>query len=301
MKLLEKILLTTDFSKSSENVVNNAISLVKKIQSKITIINVLPDNIKNEKVMSLLNDAATEQLNGINEWVNSEGVKTDNPILEYGNHFDVIIQISNKIDANMILIGAGEKLVNDSFQLGTTAEKIIRKSIKPVGVVKNGEQLNIKNILCPIDFSPESERALKYAIIIARRFKAELIVFSVNQSTYSGELKLKIDWNKQNEQEYIEFIKEFNSFLENINFTDLSWDKEITVGEPSSEILKAIIKYESNLVVMGTAGKSGLSRILMGSVTEKVIRKVPCSFVTMKLEDIINLKLEAEVHKFYKL
>ena len=295
MILLEKILLATDFSKSSNNVVGNAIVLAKTFQSKITLVHVLPDNIKNEKARLLLNEAAIKQLGEINDWIKSEGIKTAMPVLEYGSHFDKIIQTADSINANMILIGAGEKLKNDVFQLGTTAEKIIRKSNKPVGVVKNDNPLKIENILCPVDFSPESKRALKNAIIIARRFKAELIIFSVNQVAYSGSLRLKIDWDEQNEYERSEHLKEFNSFLENFNLGDLCWDKEIRRGDPATEILRATSRFKSDLLIMGTTGKTGLSRIMMGSVTEKVIREVPCSFMTLKTKDIIELHLETEI------
>ena len=46
---------------------------------------------------------------------------------------------------------------------------------------------------------------------------------------------------------------------------------------------------------MGTAGRTGLGRFIMGSVTDKVIRQVPCSFITTKSEDIINLRLESKI------
>jgi tetratricopeptide (TPR) repeat protein len=46
---------------------------------------------------------------------------------------------------------------------------------------------------------------------------------------------------------------------------------------------------------MGTTGRSGLSRVLMGSVTEKVVRQVPCSFITIKMQDIIRLRFDREV------
>ena len=52
MKLLEKILVATDFSKSSENLVKNAVGLAKTFQSKIILVHVLPDDIKNEKARS---------------------------------------------------------------------------------------------------------------------------------------------------------------------------------------------------------------------------------------------------------
>ena len=46
---------------------------------------------------------------------------------------------------------------------------------------------------------------------------------------------------------------------------------------------------------MGTTGRSGLSKWMMGSVTEKVTREVPCSFITTKEEDVVRLQLEAEL------
>jgi hypothetical protein len=55
---------------------------------------------------------------------------------------------------------------------------------------------------------------------------------------------------------------------------------------------------------MGTTGRSGISKILMGSVTEKVIREVPCSFITVKNEDIVALELESkiqDIENYYSL
>jgi len=295
MKLLEKILLAADFSQSTDNLVENAIGLAKTFQSQIILIHVLPDDITNEKARLLLNDAAINQLELINDKIKSEGVETDNPILEYGNHFDKIIKTADNIHANVIVIGAGEKTKDDVFQLGTTAEKIIRKSTKPVWIVKNNSPLDVKNILCPVDFSTESKRALKNAIIMARRFNAELIVLSVYEMIYSDSLKLKLDWEEETEYIRLEHEREFNSFLEGFNLTDLNWDREIMKGLPSEEILKAISLYNTDLLIMGTTGKSGLNRIVMGSVTEKVVREVPCSFITIKSEDIIDLRLGTKI------
>jgi len=295
MKLLEKILLAADFSNSTDNVVENAIGLAKTFQSKIALIHVLPDDITNEKARLLLNDAAITQLELISEKIKEEGIETDNPILEYGNHFDKIIKTADNINANVIVIGAGEKTENDAFQLGTTAEKIIRKSTKPVWIVKNNSPLDIKNILCPVDFSTESKRALKNAIIMARRFNAELIILSVYEMIYSDSLKLRLDWDEEIEYIKLEHEKEFNAFLEGFNLTDLNWDREIVKGLPSTEILKAISLYKTDLLIMGTTGKSGLNRIVMGSVTEKVVREVPCSFITIKSEDIIDLRLGTKI------
>lgn len=295
MKLLENILLATDFSKSTENIVRKAIGLAKIFQAKITLIHVLPDNITDKKAKLLLNEAAMNQLEIINKSINSEGVLTNNSILEYGSPFDRIVVTANTINTNLLLIGAGEKLENDIFQLGITAEKIIRRSNKPVWVIKRDRSLDIKKILCPVDFSRESKQALKNAIIMARRFNAELNILSVNQLVYSGPLSLKMDWHEQNVSKRLEHTKEFDLFLKKFNLVDMNWKKEIRDGDPDKEILATIKSQKTDLVIMGTTGKSGLSRMIIGSVTEKVIREVPCSFITMKSEDIMDLKLETRI------
>lgn len=295
MKLLEKILLAIDFSRSSENIVENAIVMAKIFQSKIILIHVLPDDIKNEKVRLSLNEAAIKQLGVIRERIENEGVNTDEPLLKFGCHYDKIIQMADSINANVIMVGAGEKSKNDVFQLGTTAGKIIRKSIRPVWVIKKDNPLNVKSILCPVDFFPESKRALKNAITMAHRFNAELIIFSVCELYYKGSLKLKIDWDEESEYLRSEHIKKFDSFLEDFNLTDLNWQKEIRNDDPAKEILGAISRHNSDILIMGTTGKTGLSRLIMGRVTEKVIREVPCSFITLKSKDIIATQFETKI------
>jgi tetratricopeptide (TPR) repeat protein len=83
--------------------------------------------------------------------------------------------------------------------------------------------------------------------------------------------------------------------LKKFNLIDLNFEKQIAGGEPSEEILKLIEINKSDLLIMGTTGRSGISKILMGSVTEKVIREVPCSFITVKNEDVVALELESKI------
>ncbi|MEN8137092.1 MAG: universal stress protein [Bacteroidota bacterium] len=295
MKLLEKILLATDFSKSSENVLNNAISLAKIFKSKIILVHVMPEDIQNEKAQLLLDKAAMSELERINDRIKGEGIETFNPVLEYGSHCDKIVKTAEKYDVNGLIIGSGAKSDEDLYKLGTTADKVIRKCDKPVWVVKHDSPLNIKKLLCPVDFSAESERALNNAIIMAHRLDAELVVLSVSELEYTGSLSLSYDWKDLKDYLTAENNRLFDKFLEKFNFTDLKWSKETKTGDPSKEILSAISRHKIDLLIIGTTGKTGLNRLVMGSVTAKVIRNVPCSFITLKSEDIIDLQLETKI------
>ncbi len=293
MILLKNILVAIDFTESSESVLKNSINIAKTFNSKITLIHILPDDINDKKVSLLVEKAVTAKLKEANDSIVNEGLETGASILEFGNYCDKVVSASNKISANLIIVGSGNSRKNDTFQLGSNAEKIIRKSNKPVFVVKNGQTLTIKNIICPVDFSKESSRALQSAIIISRIVDAKLIILNVYPLFKQNFTKLDVD--QINKLRHLEHKKEFISFLKKFNLIDLNYEKHIVGGKPSVEILKCIKKNKSDLLIMGTTGRSGISKILMGSVTEKVIREVPCSFITVKNEDVVALELESKI------
>jgi nucleotide-binding universal stress UspA family protein len=296
MKILKKILLAIDFSKSSDNLIKNAINIAKTFESGIILIHILPGDIKNEKVRKMIKDVAESQLQQINERIEKEGVKTEPAILKFGKHFDEIIHVANKKNVNLIMIGAGEKIKKDLFKLGTTAEKLVRRSDKPVLVLKKNSDLkSVKRILCPVDFSVESRLALNNAINIARRYNAKLYILNVSEPINLSYKELKLKWKDINELNRKDLEVEMSSFLKDFNLIDVKWESFVKTGDPSQKILKLIKKKETDLLVMGSSGKSSIHRMIMGSVTEKVIREVPCSFLTLKTENVITLDIETRI------
>ncbi|UOY07173.1 universal stress protein [Muricauda sp. SCSIO 64092] len=301
MKLLEKILVAQDFSQSSENVVSSAIELAKIFQSTIVPIHILPDDVLNEKVRTLLNETALTKLKETTDQIKHEGVAAEKPLLMVGSPHEAITRAAVDVSANLILLGSGETKKGDTFRLGTTAERIIQKSGKPIFVIKEGVLLNVQHILCPVDFSDPSKRALKNAITMARRFKSELTILAVCELQGSTWFTSEKDKELENELRYRMHKEEFDSFLKEFNLTGLNWTKEIPKGNPSEEILSTISKKMIDLLIIGTSGRTGLNRMLMGSVTEKVIREVPCSFLTLKSEDAISLQLETNIRNIEEL
>ena len=307
MKLISRILVATDFLEHSGNVLDNAIGLGKTFDTEITLIHVLPDNIPDEKAMRLLREAATRRLAEAKTEIDSQGVQTAEPILVSGIHFEKIVEAADRIDANIIVIGAGEKRENEAFRLGTTAEKVVRLSDRPVLVVKPNQPFRVETILCPVDFSRASARALKGAVIAARRFEARLLILSVIEENFSVAGTFTHDWDafsgywaKQWERLKIEHLQQFDAFLKGFNLEDVPFEKMIAEGRAATEILSAISKYKVDLLFMGTTGRTGLSRMMMGSVTEKVIRTVPCTFMATKKGELIRLELETKISDIEK-
>jgi nucleotide-binding universal stress UspA family protein len=294
MKLLNKILLATDFSKSSENVTKMAIKLAKKFDVKIVVLHVLPNEADIDSIRNLLNLAVKTKFDQIKENIKTAGLPTPEFLLKFGSVFDEIIRIADYKNANVILMGSGKNIGDSSNKLSTTTGKVIQRTSKPVWVVKAGDQLNIKKILCPVDFSEPSKRALDNAIHLARRFDAQVNVMSVFEpiDVHTEELDFIC---YQNDELLKEYFDNFNDFLEGFNLKNINIKKTNKSGVPYANILITINKYKPDLLVMGTTGKTGLSKILIGSVTEKVTRENPCSFIATKSKSLIELNIESKI------
>ncbi|HOI39944.1 MAG TPA: universal stress protein [Methanobacterium sp.] len=140
-----------------------------------------------------------------------------------------------------------------------------------------------QKILLPTDGSKFAEKAAEHAIWIASRSGAEIIVLNVIETSSlvglpAEDLIVKIkEMLKEEGRRSLERISEMISKSEEESKTE---DVKITLkteeGSPADSILKTIENENIDLVVMGTSGKHGLDRFLLGSVTEKVVRSSEC-------------------------
>lgn len=140
-----------------------------------------------------------------------------------------------------------------------------------------------QKILLPTDGSKFAEKAAEHAIWIASRSGAEIIVLNVIETSSlvglpAEDLIVKIkEMLKEEGRRSLERISEMISQSEEESKTE---DVKITLkteeGSPADSILKTIENENIDLVVMGTSGKHGLDRFLLGSVTEKVVRSSEC-------------------------
>ena len=294
MKLLEKILLATDFSPSSDLAAREAAELAEKFDSEIIPIHVLPEMDAPGVTQKMIKSAAEKELGKVAARLASKGLNVRKPLLLKGAAFYHIINQAELLDVNVICIGAGEKGSSDPVRMGTTVEKVIRKSMKPVWTVAS--RGGVKKILCPVDLTIHSKRALKNAIHMARVFGADLTVMTVIKS-YAGLLKgLSGNLAKSVEKSTEQKIRpKFERFLKGTNFYNVRWKKVVRLGEPHREIVNEAVKGGADLIVMGSIGEGATRLSFLGSTAEKVLRAMPASVITVKSEDAIQLRFKAEM------
>jgi universal stress protein E len=295
MKLLEKILVPVDVNTDAKEQINATIKLANAYKSEIMLLYVAPDNELKDAIKEIVIKSVTESLNGIKEILISNEVKVLEPIIVFGNIVETIVQKANLEKVNLVLIGASEKNKRAKFKLGIIAEQIIRKSDVPVWLINSEHKTSFSLILCPVDFSEPSRRALYNAILLARKFKSALSILTVYEPLVYVSQRINIDLEEENAIRLKRVKNEMKAFIKEFDLDGVDHKIEVKSGKVDEKILKAIKKQNIGLLIMGTNGRTGLSRFFMGSVTEKVIREMPCSFITIKKTDIIKLKLDNEI------
>ncbi len=144
MKLLEKILLATDFDRAANDALQTALYVAKGFNSEIILLHVIPEPKPDSISMDAVKDAVKTQLRRLKEEIVEKGVQIKEMVVESGSPFDRIITQADRKDANVIIMGDGNKTPTDKFPLGITAGKVMRKANKPVWVVKHGFTAPIK-------------------------------------------------------------------------------------------------------------------------------------------------------------
>jgi universal stress protein E len=295
MKLVEKILMPIDVNKLCKEQLNSAIKIAKEFNSEVSVMYVLPETEVHPEIRELLTKYINETLDKVVKTLDDKKVSYSQPIIDSGSPVDKILKTANEQNANLILVCSGNKAENEEFKLGTTAEKLIQLSDVPVWVAKSDKRTEIEEILCPIDFSDPAKRALRNAILLSNNFEAKLHILGVFEPFFTASPRIEIDQKLENEKLQKQFQQEMHKFLSEFNLKGVNHSIEIQEGIPHEKILESIQKNGISLLVMGTNGRSGFSRIIMGSVTEKVIRQLPCSFVTTKTQNIFELRLDSEI------
>ena len=177
MKLLEKILVPVTLEEHLDAHLETAARLANTFQSQLVIIHVLPEQAKHESVKQYVSKHVETDIDAV---VKRLGVTDENisRIIEYGNTFDRIITTAEEEDVNLILFSDFMEERNRKFSMDVVAEKLVRKSEKPVWIVKEGQRAFPK-MLCPVDYSDASRRALNNAIKIARTLSRKLYILNV--------------------------------------------------------------------------------------------------------------------------
>ncbi|MGD0117394.1 MAG: universal stress protein [Candidatus Binatus sp.] len=147
---------------------------------------------------------------------------------------------------------------------------------------------NVKKILAPIDFSTHSMEALRGAMELAKDVGAEVHLMHVI-APHHHFIPLPLATNAEESRELVReaaMIEQAEEELARIKKDDFADSKKVftfaVVGAPVQKLVDYAKEQEIDLIVMSTHGRTGGDHILVGSVTEKVVRNAPCSVLVFR-------------------
>ena len=146
--------------------------------------------------------------------------------------------------------------------------------------------MDAKTILCPTDFSPPSIEALVQAASLARRFGGRLIIVHVEKPPPFYDDLPPVEEQLRYRDELLACLHEVA-----VPERDVPFDHKLLVGDPAAAIVRLAKEEKVDLIVMGTHGRSGLSRALLGSVAEAVVRRAPCPVLMVKQTEGAEMEL----------
>jgi nucleotide-binding universal stress UspA family protein len=220
------------------------------------------------------------------EQLGSLDVRTGKPV-------PVIIRAANKFAVNLIVIASHGRSGLKRLLLGSTAEQVIRLAPCPVLVLRKrmlgrwqrqqrDPFTGVKKIMVPTDFSERSLEALRYALEFANCLKSKLLVVCVVPPITGGPYLLGrgVDASRKGT------LRSAHEAMADLARRELPRGAltRVAYGMPFDQIVRLAKEVNCDMIIMGTQGRTGLKRALLGSTAEKVVRHAPCPVLVVRPE-----------------
>lgn len=301
MRMLQSVLLAVECRRLDDDVVDGVERLAKAFGSEVTLLHVVEKTHPDLQLLRLQH--AESYLEDLSVRLEKQQVRVARTVIRSGSPAPVIITVAEENNADLIVIGAGEKRSSATFSLGPVAEAVIGHAPQAVLAVRPGDPVTtFRRILCPVDQSRTSFRGLQNAARLARVLGSEVFVLSVIPDvswwTAAAETGVLVDARAEHAREW---TQEFEQFIENADMTGVSWKSEVRQGVPHEQIAAVAQETGSDLIIMGATGRTGLVQVLLGSTTRRLLRSLPCSLLVVKQDDVLEELFETDIAEISQL
>jgi len=267
----ENLLVCTDGSDEGQNAVSQALALGQACGSKVYVLQLVEIVPEFEAVAPDLRACLEEEIHRQKVVTASEaalrGVQLEYRVLHSVSPFAALVAEAEQIQPGLIIMGRYGRTALLHLAMGSVTARVIGLSSFNVLVVPQGAALSFKRLLIASDGSPYSDAALTEAIAMASRAQSELLGVAVARE--EGEIP---------EAQQITHRMMTAANREGVSFQGFS-----PQGLAADDgIIQVALANHADLIIMGSHGRTGLKKLLMGSVTERVIGHTPRPVLVVK-------------------
>lgn len=285
---MKSILLATDIAPETDRALERAINLATTLSAKLYIVHVSPEKTFSSEKRTAdtlrrgAEGALREYLQGYGELQN---LKPTVKVIEGREVYLEIIQYAEKVRAGLIVMGMhGKASLLDMF-VGTTIERVIRKGIKPVLMVKNKPQGDYSNILVGTDFSAGSKQAFHVALEVAQKGSFHLVhSFDIPDTNIGAKIEqFAGDVIEQCENnEMAKFVRENGRILKKSGVDPWRLHYQVVRGAAFSCLMREAKNIKADLIAIGTHSRTTLLPYKLGGTAHDILSNPPCDVLVAK-------------------
>lgn len=290
--MYDRILVPTAGADEPTPATERAIDLATRCGASIHAIYVLesgriPVQDGSQFVLNELSGVGQAALQMVADRARDEGVETVETVEREGTAHREILSYVEEAGIDVIVMSTHGRKGLDRYLLGSVTEKVVRASPVPVLSVKQGEpglhSFEYSDVLIPTDGSEGAEVAVDHGIEFAEMVDAAvhgLYVTDVRATVPNiddGSQTMVLDQLEDEGEQAIEYV-ERGGQAEGVDVTTA-----VVRGTPYAQIREYVTEHDVDFIAMGTHGRTGLQRYLLGSVAEKVVRTADVPVLTVRL------------------
>jgi nucleotide-binding universal stress UspA family protein len=298
MAEITRILCPVDFSDTSQHALEHAFAFARWYEARVTVLHVMGVPMP---VMPLSGVPAAAALPPLRPEEVSEDVRrfigstsgaaldtADVAVVE-GSAVREILSHAEQPSVDLLVMGTHGRGGFEALFLGSVTEKVLRSTHVPVltvpPAIERVESVVYKTILCPIEFSDSSTRALEYALTLAKETDARLILLHVVEPL--GDVPEPGEVSRFTVPEYrlsleVDACARLRSAVPDEARVWCTPQERVVWGKPYRVILDLAAQENAEVIVMGVHGRGVLNRRLFGSTTHHVIREARCPVLTLR-------------------
>jgi nucleotide-binding universal stress UspA family protein len=302
MPRFRTILHPTDLSEPSEAALAVARSLAEEGGDRLVILHVLPDAVAAgvDVVLPIDPEAARAALAEVQPPAGPEGrVCSLETLVSQGEPAQEILRVARQTGADLIVMGSQGRSGLARAILGSVAEHVLRGASCPVLVVRpparGSGPLRFRTILVPTDFSAGAEAALREAVALALVHGGRIAVLHIPHADEPAVWVYDRMAGGEADPDLLLARLERRTAPYRAQNPQVLFEHRLREGSPAEEILREAEARRPDLIVLGTRGRSGLDRMLMGSVAEEVIRGAACPVLAVRHPDTSGAPAQADV------
>lgn len=289
---IRRVLWPTDFSTGAAQAFSHAAAMASWHEAELHVLHVADGtsqgSVGMEESFPISRDTFAELLGAAGEppqAVDLDALSVVQEERERAAPAEAIVAYAEEQDIDVVVAGTHGRRGLQRLLIGSVAEEVIRTAPCPVLAVRGGEVVppawGVRNILVPTDFSEASINALRHAKELALTYGAQLtLLHAVEEVVYPSAYGLE-PVNLPGP----EVVQRVEGNLADLVRTEVGYEHvvvEAEIGYAPSAILDHAEANQVGLIVIATHGRTGLERMLLGSVTERVVRRAPTPVFVVK-------------------